>query len=87
MMNAMWFSIALYTGAADDGEYREYFHWLQFVIATVTLAYSGQPFIKGAIQSLKAKSVGMDVSITTSANTDEEGRALLKVLGMPFRDN
>lgn len=30
---------------------------------------------------------GMDVSITTSANTDEEGRALLKVLGMPFRDN
>ena len=64
MMNAMWFSIALYTGAADDGEYREYFHWLQFVIATVTLAYSGQPFIKGAIQSLKAKSVGMDFSIT-----------------------
>lgn len=30
---------------------------------------------------------GMDVSITTSANTDEEGRALLKVLGMPFREN
>jgi large subunit ribosomal protein L5 len=30
---------------------------------------------------------GMDVSISTTANTDEEGRALLKVLGMPFRDN
>jgi large subunit ribosomal protein L5 len=30
---------------------------------------------------------GMDVSITTSANTDEEGRALLKALGMPFREN
>ncbi len=30
---------------------------------------------------------GMDVSITTSANPDEEGRALLKVLGMPFREN
>lgn len=30
---------------------------------------------------------GMDLSITTSANTDEEGRALLKVLGMPFREN
>lgn len=29
---------------------------------------------------------GMDVSISTSAHTDEEGRALLKVLGMPFRD-
>ncbi|MDA0672848.1 MAG: 50S ribosomal protein L5 [Cyanobacteria bacterium] len=30
---------------------------------------------------------GMDVTIVTSASTDEEGRALLKELGMPFRDN
>lgn len=30
---------------------------------------------------------GMDISIITTANTDEEGRALLKALGMPFRDN
>jgi large subunit ribosomal protein L5 len=29
----------------------------------------------------------MDISIITTANTDEEGRALLKELGMPFRDN
>jgi large subunit ribosomal protein L5 len=29
---------------------------------------------------------GMDISIITSANTDEEGRALLKAMGMPFRD-
>ncbi|MBD1853153.1 50S ribosomal protein L5 [Leptolyngbya sp. FACHB-711] len=29
---------------------------------------------------------GMDISITTTATTDEEGRALLKELGMPFRD-
>ncbi len=29
---------------------------------------------------------GMDVSIITTANTDEEGRALLKEMGMPFRD-
>lgn len=28
---------------------------------------------------------GMDVSIITSAHSDEEGRALLKALGMPFR--
>mgnify|MGYP001809857220 FL=1 len=27
---------------------------------------------------------GMDIVIVTSANTDEEGRALLKELGMPF---
>jgi large subunit ribosomal protein L5 len=30
---------------------------------------------------------GMDISIITTAQTDEEGRALLKELGMPFRDN
>lgn len=30
---------------------------------------------------------GMDISIITTAHTDEEGRALLKELGMPFRDN
>lgn len=29
---------------------------------------------------------GMDVSIITTARTDEEGRALLKEMGMPFRD-
>jgi len=29
---------------------------------------------------------GMDISIITTAQTDEEGRALLKELGMPFRD-
>lgn len=30
---------------------------------------------------------GMDISIITTANTDEEGRALLKEFGMPFRDS
>jgi large subunit ribosomal protein L5 len=30
---------------------------------------------------------GMDVSIITTANTDEEGRALLKAMGMPFRES
>ena len=28
---------------------------------------------------------GMDIVIVTTANTDEEGRALLSLLGMPFR--
>ena len=30
---------------------------------------------------------GMDITIVTSAKTDEEGRALLKEMGMPFRSN
>jgi len=30
---------------------------------------------------------GMNITITTSATTDEEGRALLSLLGMPFRES
>jgi large subunit ribosomal protein L5 len=30
---------------------------------------------------------GLEVSIVTTANTDEEGRRLLALLGMPFREN
>ena len=29
---------------------------------------------------------GLSVSVVTTAKTDEEGKALLKHLGMPFRD-
>jgi large subunit ribosomal protein L5 len=30
---------------------------------------------------------GMEITIVTTAQTDEEGRRLLKLFGMPFRDN
>ncbi|MFI6522425.1 50S ribosomal protein L5 [Spirillospora sp. NPDC050679] len=30
---------------------------------------------------------GMDITLVTSAKTDEEGRALLKLLGFPFKEN
>ncbi|MSO55941.1 MAG: 50S ribosomal protein L5 [Acidobacteria bacterium] len=33
------------------------------------------------------KSRGMNVSVVTTARTDEEARALLKLIGMPFRTN
>ena len=29
---------------------------------------------------------GLNISIVTTATTDEEGRELLKLMGMPFRD-
>jgi large subunit ribosomal protein L5 len=31
------------------------------------------------------KTMGLDITIVTTAKTDEEGRELLKLLGMPFR--
>lgn len=64
LMNSMWFSVALYTGAQDDSAYRIYFYWMLFFLAGVTLVYSAQPFLKGAWQGLKAKTLGMDFSIT-----------------------
>ena len=31
------------------------------------------------------KSMGLDITIVTTAETDDEGRELLRLLGMPFR--
>jgi large subunit ribosomal protein L5 len=36
------------------------------------------------IENVK-KSMGLDITIVTTAETDDEGRELLKLLGMPFR--
>jgi len=30
---------------------------------------------------------GMDITVVTTANTDDEGRALLRALGFPFKEN
>jgi len=36
------------------------------------------------VESVK-KSMGLDITIVTTAKTDDEGRELLRLLGMPFR--
>ena len=33
------------------------------------------------------KARGMNISVVTTAKTDEEARTLLQLLGMPFRTN
>jgi len=63
MMNVMWFSVALYSGADEDKDFRGYFHWLGLIVGLSVIIYSAQPFFVGAYRSLKAKTVGMDVSI------------------------
>ena len=30
---------------------------------------------------------GMDITVVTTAKTDDEGRALLRALGFPFKEN
>lgn len=68
MMNLLWISIALYSGA-DQGEFRTWFHWLGFMLATPTLLYSGYPFLKGAWTGLAARHLTMDLPIAIGATT------------------
>ena len=62
MMNMMWISISLYSGANDD-EFRDFFHWVGFALATPTLLYSGFPFYRGALGGLRAGRLTMDLPI------------------------
>ena len=62
MMNLLWISIALYSGA-DQGEFRDLFHWIGCVLATPTLLYSGAPFYRGAWSGLRSGRLGMDLPI------------------------
>ncbi len=68
MMNLMWVSIALYSGA-DEGEFKQLFHWVGFALATPTLLYSGWPFLKGAYTGIRHMNLTMDVPIAIGAVT------------------
>ena len=71
MMNLMWISIALYTGAgtADEGQFLGLFQWLGFALATPTLFYAGWPFLKGAWSGLRHWHLTMDLPIAIGAST------------------
>jgi Cu2+-exporting ATPase len=62
MMNMMWISIALYSGANED-EFRQFFHWMGLALATPTLFYAGYPFYRGAFGGLRAGHLTMDMPI------------------------
>ena len=66
MMNMLWVSIALYSGA-DQGEFKNWFYWISFIIATPTLLYSGYPFLKQAIRGLSQGRLTMDLPISIGA--------------------
>ncbi|MCW8919666.1 MAG: heavy metal translocating P-type ATPase [Gammaproteobacteria bacterium] len=70
MMNLMWISIALYSGAdtADGGQFRPLFHGIGFALATLTLFYSGSPFLKGAWAGLRHRHLTMDLPIAIGAS-------------------
>ena len=68
MMNLLWISIALYSGA-DRGEFKQLFYWIGFALATPTLFYSGWPFLRSAITGLRNLHLTMDLPIAIGATT------------------
>ena len=68
MMNLLWISIALYTGA-DEGEFRKLFYWVGFALATPTLFYSGFPFLRGAWTGVRRLHLTMDLPIAIGATS------------------
>jgi len=68
MMNMMWISIALYSGA-DEGAFRDWFHWIGLLIATPTLLYSGYPFIRNGLIGLRRRYLTMDLPIAIGATS------------------
>jgi len=70
-MNIMWISIALYAGAFSgiSDEYRHFFHWISFSIATPVLFYSGGSILFSAWQGLRQARLGMDLPIAIGALT------------------
>ncbi|HET9032063.1 MAG TPA: heavy metal translocating P-type ATPase, partial [Dokdonella sp.] len=64
-MQAMMYAAVLYLGALqqDDTSTRDLFRWLGFLVATPVVLYSARPFFAGALRSLKARQLGMDVPV------------------------
>jgi len=80
MMNLMWISIALYSGA-EDGEFRNWFHWIGFIIATPTLLYSGYPFLRNAVLGLRHRYLTMDLPIAIGATATYSYSTYITAMG------
>ena len=65
-MQAMMYAAVLYLGALDahDASTSELFRWLGFLAATPVVLYSARPFFAGAMRTLRARRLGMDVPVS-----------------------
>ena len=65
-MNIMLLAVSVWAGNVSDitPETRDFFHWMQALIALPTAAYAGRPFYASALHALRAGRMNMDVPIT-----------------------
>jgi P-type Cu2+ transporter len=63
--NIMLLSVSVWAGLAEDMDVstRTLFYWISALMALPAVAWAGQPFFQGALSSLKAKRLSMDVPI------------------------
>ena len=85
MMNLLWISIALYSGA-DQGEFRNWFHWIGFLIATPTLFYAGYPFLRNALLGLRHRYLTMDLPIAIGATATYSYSSYITFTGSVYGD-
>jgi Cu2+-exporting ATPase len=65
-MNVMLMAVSVWAGNVSDitPETRDFFHWMQALIALPACAFAGRPFYESAVRALRAGRMNMDVPIT-----------------------
>jgi Cu2+-exporting ATPase len=65
-MNVMLMAVSVWAGNVSDitPETRDFFHWVQALIALPAAAYAGRPFYESAFRAVRAGRMNMDVPIT-----------------------
>ncbi|MGD9599999.1 MAG: heavy metal translocating P-type ATPase [Steroidobacteraceae bacterium] len=64
-MQAMMYASGLYFGAFDgiDPTTRDLLRWIGLLVATPVVFYAAQPFFSGALRTLRARRLGVDVPV------------------------
>lgn len=65
MGNTMLLALALYAGAVGQMEeqYRMFFRWISAILGTISLAWPGAVFFRGAITAIRSRTTNLDVPI------------------------